>query len=217
MELRRGVPGPPDGEGSGSDRNLPLGPRERVWMRLDLPDGVSGVDRRHTEDRLGEDLCWPGAPGYGFFLAPTPANPNGLTTMPEFWDLHDSKNHMILLQIDEWFHSGLAGIRQARGSVGYKRLVIDPRIVGDLTHVEGSYQTPYGEVASEWTRKDGSFRLKVEVPPNTTAEVRVPAGGGRVHVTPEGATFEGTEGDRAVYSVPPGTYVFTVRGGHTGY
>jgi hypothetical protein len=33
----------------------------------------------------------------------------------------------ILSQIDEWFTSGLAGIRQARGSVGYRQLVIDPR------------------------------------------------------------------------------------------
>ena len=28
---------------------------------------------------------------------------------------------MILLQIDEWFSKGLAGIRQAPGSVGFDR------------------------------------------------------------------------------------------------
>jgi alpha-L-rhamnosidase len=155
-------------------------------------------------------------PSYGFFLASTTANPNGLTTMPEFWDLHDSKNHMILLQIDEWFHSALAGIRQARGSVGYRKLVIDPRIVGDITDVEGHYRTPHGEVAVAWARKDGSFRLTLEVPPNTTAEVRVPTGGGDVHVTPAGATLEGVEGDRAVYRVQAGSYAFTARDAHAG-
>ena len=162
-------------------------------------------------DLLQEDT----PPSYGFFLAATTANPQGLTTMPEFWDLHDSKNHMILLQIEEWFHAGLAGIRQAPGSAGYRKLVIDPRVVGDLTHVKGSYQTPHGEVASEWTRRDGTFRLRVDVPPNTTAEVRIPTGGCEAHVTPDGATFQRIEGDRAVYSVQPGSYVFTARDLHT--
>jgi alpha-L-rhamnosidase len=150
-------------------------------------------------------------PSYGFFMAPTTANPNGLTTIPEFWDLHDSKNHMILLQIEEWFHSGLLGIRQAPGSVGYRKLVIDPRIVGDLTEVEGHYQTPQGVVAAHWVRKNGTFTMKLEVPPNTTTEVRVPTGGGAVHVTRDGATLDRIDGDRAVYRVQPGSYVFTTR------
>jgi alpha-L-rhamnosidase len=117
---------------------------------------------------------------------------------------------MILAQIEEWFHTGLAGIRQPRGSVGYRQLVIDPRVVGDLTEVEGSYQTPYGEVESEWTLRNGTFRLEVEVPPNTTAEVRVPTGGRKADAS-KGARFLGIDGDRAVYSVPSGDYRFTAR------
>jgi alpha-L-rhamnosidase len=158
-------------------------------------------------DVLQEDTY----PSYGFFMAPTTENPNGLTTIPERWTIRDSKNHMILLQIEEWFHSGLAGIKQAPGSVGYRTLVIDPRVVGDLTHVEGSYQTPYGEVESEWRRNYGTFRLDVVVPPNTTAEVRLPTGGRKAQHAPKGAKFLGIEGDRAVYSVPSGSYQFTAR------
>jgi alpha-L-rhamnosidase len=161
-------------------------------------------------DVLQEDTY----PSYGFFMAPTAANPDGLTTIPERWTISDSKNHMILLQIDEWFTSGLAGIRQARGSVGYRRLVIDPRVAGDLTDVEGSYETPYGEVTSEWTRRHGVFRLEVGVPPNTTAEVRVPTGGRKPYRSPKGATFIGIDGDRAVYSVGSGSYEFAARDVH---
>jgi alpha-L-rhamnosidase len=167
------------------------------------------IDGRRDDvvwDVLQEDT----QPSYGFFLAPTAANPAGLTTIPEQWDIQNSKNHMILLHVEEWFHSGLAGIRQPRGAAGYHQLVIDPRVVGDLSHVEGSYQTPYGEVSSAWGREAGSFRLRVEVPSNTTAEVRVPTGGRRAHATP-GATFLRIEGDRAVYAVGPGSYLFTAR------
>ncbi|MFF2846063.1 family 78 glycoside hydrolase catalytic domain [Streptomyces sp. NPDC058001] len=151
-------------------------------------------------------------PSYGFFMAPTVANPQGLTTHPEQWDMGNSKNHMILLQIEEWFHGGLAGIRQARGSVGYRELVIDPRVVGDLTQVEGSYRTPYGEAVAEWTLKKDVFRLNVDIPPNTTAEIRVPNGDRVSREASAGAALRRIEGDKAVYSVPSGTYTFTVRG-----
>ncbi|WP_371583595.1 alpha-L-rhamnosidase C-terminal domain-containing protein [Streptomyces sp. NBC_01314] len=98
----------------------------------------------------------------------------------------DSKNHMILPQIEEWFHSGVVGIRQARGKAGRRQLVIDPRPVGDLTRAEGSYGTPYGVVSARWTRRNGRYRLDVELPPNTTAEIRMPTGDHATHVVGSG-------------------------------
>jgi alpha-L-rhamnosidase len=147
-------------------------------------------------------------PSYGFFMEPTTANPNGMTTMGERWNRRDSKNHMILAQIEEWFHTGLAGIREADGSTAYRSLVIQPKVVGDLTFVEGSYETPHGVVRSEWTKADGRFRLTVTVPANTTAEVWVPLHGGRVVQDPDRAEFVRVDGDYAVYRVPSGSFAF---------
>ncbi|WP_328841256.1 alpha-L-rhamnosidase C-terminal domain-containing protein [Streptomyces europaeiscabiei] len=93
---------------------------------------------------------------------------------------------MILLQIEEWFHSGVVGIRQARGKAGWRELVIDPRPVGDLTRAEGGYRTPYGVVSARWTRRNGRLRLRVELPPNTTAEIRMPFGNHSTHVAGSG-------------------------------
>ncbi|MFF7212890.1 alpha-L-rhamnosidase C-terminal domain-containing protein [Streptomyces sp. NPDC008238] len=214
---------------------VPEGERQRVLDGLDeliyafqpfgggphLSGGTIGLAPivRALTDGGRDDVLWDvlqedTRPSYGYFMAPTTANPQGLTTHPEQWDMGNSKNHMILLQIEEWFHSGLAGIRQARGTAGYRNLVIDPRVVGDLTHVEGGYRTPQGQVASAWSLQKGTFRLEVEVPPNTTAEVRVPTGGRTPHDVPKGATFRRVEGDRAVYDVPSGTYVFVARDVH---
>ena len=150
-------------------------------------------------------------PSYGYFLQSTAAQPGGLTTLPETWDLRYSNNHMILSQIEEWFHTALAGIRQPRGGVAYRHLVIDPRPVGDLTYAEGTYRTPHGVAATRWTRQQGVFRLRVEIPPNTTAEVRVPTGGRALQSASEGARFERLEGGRAVYGVASGVHEFTAR------
>jgi alpha-L-rhamnosidase len=153
-------------------------------------------------------------PSYGFFMAPTVANPGGLTTMGERWNLGDSKNHMILAQIEEWFHSGLAGIREAGGSIAYRKLVFQPKVVGDLTFVKGSYQTPQGLARSEWSRStgpaQGRLTLLVVVPANTTAEIWVPLLGGHVDKEPLRARFLRVDGDYAVYRAPAGSYTFAI-------
>jgi alpha-L-rhamnosidase len=147
-------------------------------------------------------------PSYGHFMRPTVANPNGMTTIGERWNRGDSKNHMILAQIEEWFHTGLAGIRAADGSTAYRDLVIQPKPVGDLTSVKGSYSTPHGVARSEWTKTDRWFKLTVEVPANTTAEVWVPASGRRPAVAPDRAKFLRLDGNHAVYSVASGSFTF---------
>jgi alpha-L-rhamnosidase len=128
--------------------------------------------------------------------------------MGERWTRGDSKNHMILAQIEEWFHTGLAGIRPGDGTVAYRALVVQPKVVGDLTSVKGSYETPHGVARSEWARTDRWFRLTVEIPTNTSAEVWVPLRGGHVVATPRRAEFLRVEGDYAVHRVPSGTFVF---------
>ncbi|MGR6919203.1 family 78 glycoside hydrolase catalytic domain [[Actinomadura] parvosata] len=161
------------------------------------------------DDVLWELLQSDAQPSYGYFMASTPANPGGMTTVGERWNRSDSKNHMILAQIEEWFHTGLAGIRPSPGTIAYRKLIIQPKPVGDLTSVKGSYHTPQGTARSEWTKDTRQFRLTVEVPPNTTAEVWVPAKNARSVVTPPRATFQRMNGNYAVYSVPSGSYTFS--------
>jgi alpha-L-rhamnosidase len=112
-------------------------------------------------------------PSYGFQVV------NGATSLTESWDGAatglGSQDHMMLGAIDEWFTSALAGIRQAPGTVGYGSLVIKPAVVGDLTRVYGSYQTPNGLVESEWTREDdGRLTFQVTIPGNTAATIYLP-------------------------------------------
>jgi alpha-L-rhamnosidase len=171
---------------------------------------VRALSAAGRDDVLWDLLQENDEPSYGHFMASTPANPGGMTTMGERWNRGDSKNHMILAQIDEWFSSGLGGIRAGTGAYG--SLVIQPKVVGDLTRVDSSYETPQGTARSAWTRTGGRFTLDVTVPANTTAEVWLPAGSEPVTV-PARATLVRTDGGHAVYSVPSGRFVFTARTG----
>jgi alpha-L-rhamnosidase len=169
---------------------------------------VRALAAGNRDDVLWDLLQEDDEPSYGYFLESTPANPGGMTTMGERWTRGDSKNHMILAQIEEWFHAHLAGIRMAGDATAYGDLVVQPRPVGDLRSVRGSYETPQGTARSAWTRSERGFRLTVTVPANTSAEVWVPNGGGRVDAPPR-ATLDRVEGEYSVYSVPSGELSFT--------
>jgi alpha-L-rhamnosidase len=174
--------------------------------------GLAAVVRQLTQTGNGEVLFdalqTDTQPGYGYFMQPTTANPEGFTTIGERWTRGDSKNHMILAQIVEWFQSGLAGIDSAPGAVGYDKLVFKPQPAGDLTWVEGSFETPRGVASTRWDKTADRFTLKVTVPANTTAEVWVPTGGDQAVLTPPRATFDRIDGDFAVYTVGAGEFTF---------
>jgi hypothetical protein len=110
-------------------------------------------------------------PGYGYQIA------KGATALTESWQALPivSNNHLMLGHLMEWFHSGLGGIKQAEGSVGYKQIEIDPQLVGDITFTNVDYESPYGTVSSHWKKSNDAFQLHVSVPVNTTAIVHLPA------------------------------------------
>ncbi|MGI6046882.1 MAG: family 78 glycoside hydrolase catalytic domain [Petrimonas sp.] len=110
-------------------------------------------------------------PGYGFQLQ------YGATTLTELWDPRKgaSWNHFMMGQIEEWFYRSLAGINVDENAyTGFKRFNIAPQVVGDLTFVNASYITLYGEVKVNWKVDNGQFEMDVEVPVNCEAKVFLP-------------------------------------------
>lgn len=97
-------------------------------------------------------------PGYGFQIA------QGATTLTEQWDPRQgsSENHFMLGQIDEWLFRSLCGIGQAPGTHGMRHLVIKPQPVGDITQVQATIHTLYGEVSVRYDKETGE--CVVEVP-----------------------------------------------------
>jgi hypothetical protein len=142
-------------------------------------------------------------PGYGMQLA------KGKTSLTEAWDGGSSQDHFMLGQIQEWFYRDLAGIQDAPESPGFKKIVIAPQPVGDVTWTKASYRSIRGKITSHWRRGGGKFTLKISIPANTTATVLVPAKPGtRVEVNSHQARFLRNQDDRAVFGVGSGNYEF---------
>jgi hypothetical protein len=154
-------------------------------------------------------------PGYGYQLK------QGATSLTEAWDAspHASQNHFMLGQINEWFFHDLAGIADDPSGPGFKKIVIHPQPVGDLTSAGADYESIRGKIGSHWTRgKDGGFSLDVEIPANATATVFVPAGegskvteGGAPAAQGEGVRFLRREQGCEVFAVGSGRYRFASR------
>ena len=56
---------------------------------------------------------------------------------------------------------------------GFKHSIIEPQIGGGLEFVEGSYHSCYGVHRLKWQVDDDQVTVSVQIPANTTAEIRL--------------------------------------------
>lgn len=114
----------------------------------------------------------------------------GATTIWEWWDgvaddrAQGSLNHYSKGAVISFLHTQVAGIRlpdnPGPAEAGYRRFVVEPLPGPGLTWAEAEHHSPYGPIRSAWRVDDdgcgGGFRLDLDVPPGTRAEVRLPDG-----------------------------------------
>jgi alpha-L-rhamnosidase len=168
---------------------------------------VEALSRAGRGDLLFAMNARDDVPGYGFQLK------KGATALTESWAALEevSNNHLMLGHLVRWFYSGLLGIDQSDGSVGYASLVLKPQVIEPLQWARGEYRSPRGRIASSWRKEAGRLVLEVEVPVNATAEVHLPAGAG-ARVLESGRPLEGRD-DVAVRSRTAGEAVVALGSG----
>jgi alpha-L-rhamnosidase len=107
----------------------------------------------------------------------------GATTIWERWDGQktdstfqdigmNSFNHYAYGAIGDWLYRVVAGIEL--GKVGYKHILIQPQPTSKLNFARAYFESNYGHIDSKWERKDGKMHLNIQIPPNTTATIRLP-------------------------------------------
>lgn len=165
-------------------------------------------------------------PSWGYMIK------EGATTLWERWEYltdlgMNSQNHIMLGSIDAWFYRYLAGIHRDPAAPGWQHVVIKPHVLGDLTFVSASLNTPKGLIAVSWTKQHDAFLLDVTIPVNTTAQINIPKRGwqqvriseGSVEIWRNGALTHNVSGisggqeqeNWVTYAVGSGAYRFEVR------
>ena len=141
----------------------------------------------------------------------------GNTVFKEDWDGGKVQMPSLAGPIGYWFFHSLAGIRLDETVPAFKRIVIKPDLVGDLTWASASYHSVRGEIATRWSRTNSTFTLSVQIPPNTTAIVHLPSEssqeiheGGRALQQSGGIKVTACKGHETLISVGSGMYDFEV-------
>lgn len=117
--------------------------------------------------------------------------------------------------IGAYLYQILGGIRPDPSAPGYKKIIIKPSVVGDLTWVRSHYNSIHGMIRSDWKRTGNHLTMEINIPANTTATVYVPAAdvalvteSGKPVATAEGVRFIRMEDGVAVFMVGSGQYCF---------
>lgn len=107
----------------------------------------------------------------------------GATTIWERWNsiLPDgsfdvsgmnSLNHYAYGSIGDWMYRKVAGVSQLKP--GYKKFRVQPMFVKGIEEAGIEFESVYGKIVSKWSCKNGKIRVHIEVPANTSAEIRLP-------------------------------------------
>ncbi|MDQ2843546.1 MAG: glycoside hydrolase family 78 protein [Acidobacteriota bacterium] len=155
-------------------------------------------------------------PSWGYMIR------KGATTMWERWngDTGDpgmnSFNHYAFGSVGQWLYETVAGIASDPAHPGFHKIVIRPRPDSRLTHSYAEYESPYGKISTDWRmHPEGSFSLKVMIPPNTSAALYLPATD-KSQVNENGRPLNASipseqEGDERILQVGSGEYNFEVK------
>ena len=158
-------------------------------------------------------------PSWGYMVQ------NGATTIWELWNgdtanpAMNSGNHVMLVgDLIIWLYENLAGIKSDPAQPGFKHIIMQPQLVGDLKQVKAWHLSPYGRIESKWRRMNDCFDWQITIPPNSTATLYLPAAGvdqisegGHSLEQAQGVKLSHSDNGRTVLEIGSGTYHFVSR------
>ena len=111
-------------------------------------------------------------PGWGHMID------QGATTIWETWKESDniySNCHPMFGSVSEWFYRWLGGIRPNPDYPGFEKFIINPSLPEGLSHVFSSYNSPFGEIVSNWKNYGYEKQVfEITIPKGSLALVKLP-------------------------------------------
>lgn len=177
---------------------------------LGTPFLLSVLDEHGRSDIAYDLLLSKTYPSWGYMVE------KGATTWWERWngDTGDpsmnSYNHYAFGSVMAWVYRRVAGIEADPAAPGFHHILIAPQMDPQLTHAHTEYNSAYGTITTDWTRdKSNGLTLRVTIPANTTATVRLPAGKSDRLIEDERTLPSAREGDSFTTDIGSGTYTFS--------
>ncbi|MEV7389203.1 family 78 glycoside hydrolase catalytic domain [Streptomyces sp. NPDC091215] len=119
----------------------------------------------------------------------------GATTVWEEWEGVDAKgraqaslNHYSKGAVTHFLYTHTLGLRQAESSVAWESFVVAPIPHSSVRWARGTFDSPRGTIAVDWSIEADTLRISVEVPPTSTATIVFPDGE-RLAAGPGRSTF----------------------------
>jgi len=96
---------------------------------------------------------------------------NGATTLWEDWHPQRSLNHPMFGACTRYLFEYILGIRQTKDSIGYEKVIIEPKIVKGLDNAKGYITTVKGKIEVSYDVWEGydESRITVTIPENMDA------------------------------------------------
>ena len=145
----------------------------------------------------------------------------GATTIWERWDGYtpqrgfqassmNSFNHYSLGAVGKWLYCGAGGIGIDEDHPGFKHFFLDPQFSTKFTSFKAMFNSPYGMISSAWHFESDQLIYDVQVPPNTTATLTLPASGS--DLIARGAPVGQSENGN--WTLAAGSYEFSFAASH---
>jgi alpha-L-rhamnosidase len=142
----------------------------------------------------------------------------GATTIWERWDGYtpergfqassmNSFNHYSLGSVGKWLYAGAGGIAVDEEHPGFKHFHLKPQMSTKLASFKATFDSPYGMIGSYWRTEGDQLVYDVTVPPNSSADLTLPAPSGEVQGP--GVQLESGEGDTTRCDLQAGHYRFS--------
>jgi alpha-L-rhamnosidase len=90
---------------------------------------------------------------------------------------------------DNWFYNTLAGIQPDPHHAGFRHFFLAPCPIAGLKRVRASYDSPWGQIASDWSFANGVFEWTIVIPRSTRATATMPFTGSVRELGPGRHTF----------------------------
>ena len=159
-------------------------------------------------------------PSWGYLID------HGATTMWERWNgdqmrsdpSMNSYNHYAYGAVADWIYRYAAGIDTTPLDAGFHTVYLHPAFDSQLGSIDFTYPSPYGEIHSAWTIKDGTAHWNLTIPPNASGWIsESEAAGYKLGGAPiqRSKLVEPSQKDgKSGFTLPAGSYTFEVSGVH---